>query len=140
MRSLRIGWSETGALFTIETTGFERFDHFRLTNPDRVVFDLVGTTHALPDTDFSGVEGAGIRAIRTSQFSASTVRIVVDLDRPVPYRAARSGSEVRVTLDFGGTPFPTWSTDPGATEPTAREPRAREPDTEDAHCRPERRS
>src|SRR5690606_32986355 len=62
-----------------------RWSDFTLDNPSRVVLDITGARSALARTRFEGIDRAGIGSVRTSQYSADVVRVVVDLNRPVAY-------------------------------------------------------
>jgi N-acetylmuramoyl-L-alanine amidase len=70
--------------------------------PDRVYLDLPGTSLgrvALPPVD--GV--APLRRVRTAQFDAATVRVVLDLDAPVPFEVRRDDTTITIAL---GAPPP----------------------------------
>jgi type IV pilus assembly protein PilQ len=50
-----------------------------------------------------------VRGVRTSQHSADVVRVVVDLDRDLPYTVTRVADGVRITLQSGAQAFAPWS-------------------------------
>ncbi|HEX3235792.1 MAG TPA: AMIN domain-containing protein [Gemmatimonadales bacterium] len=96
---------------------------FMLTDPDRLVLDVVGarlnqTAAALYD----GVTRGGVRNLRYSQFRPDVVRIVLELDGAKTYKIDRSAEAIRV--NFGPAPsFQAWtSEDEGAALATDEAP------------------
>ncbi|MEZ4415532.1 MAG: AMIN domain-containing protein [Gemmatimonadota bacterium] len=104
-----VGPGGAGTLVTLSHTGTTTVKAFQLSGPPRVVIDLQGLQHGLPQTDFGGVAGSGIGAIRTSQFDATTVRVVLDLDRAVRYSVERKGGRVEISLATRAAAFTPWS-------------------------------
>ena len=56
-----------------------RWSDFTLDNPSRVVLDITGARNALSQSRFEGIDRAGIGSVRTSQYSADVVRVVIEL-------------------------------------------------------------
>jgi hypothetical protein len=75
--------------------------------PHRIVVDVTGALHRLPQNNFSDLPTGSISAIRTSQFAVSpdpVVRMVLDLVHPAAYRLETPGNEVRVMVSLPGDP------------------------------------
>src|SRR4051812_23521574 len=70
----------------IRVDGTISYKHFTLSKPDKIVVDLSGATLGLPPGDsYDGVARGGITRIRYSQFTKSTVRVVLTLDAAHAY-------------------------------------------------------
>ncbi len=102
----------------VETSSpVESWKDFSMGNPARVVVDLEGARSVLQQSRFDEVSRGGVEGVRTSQFAANVVRVVVDLDESRPYTVSRGadGLHVRLTGAPGG--FTAWSS---ATAASAR--------------------
>lgn len=101
---------------------------FTLEAPQRLVVDLLGAVHALPRANYLDINRGGVRAVRTSQYSADVVRVVVELDHAVRYEVESGGGFVRLSLEGPGVAFEPWSTAEGlasaAPAPAAEAPTA----------------
>ena len=62
----------------ISVEGQAQYRDFTMEGPSRLVLDLIGAEHALPQENFLNIDRGGIRSIRTSQYSAEIVRLVID--------------------------------------------------------------
>ena len=89
-------------------TGPVRVADFSVDGPDRIVVDLNGARLAALGRAYDRKVRGAIRNIRLSQFSATVVRVVLDLDTRRPYAVTQSESEVRISVD-GGELFAAWS-------------------------------
>jgi type IV pilus assembly protein PilQ len=96
---------------TVEVAGGDfRVSDFRLTGPNRVVVDIQGARTALPDGGrWEGLNRGGIAAVRTSQYAADVVRVVLVLSQNAPYAVSRVQEGVRISLASGGGDFQPWS-------------------------------
>jgi hypothetical protein len=75
--------------------------------PYRIVVDLVGVEHNLPQNNFKNMPEGSIKSIRTSQFAVSpvpVVRVVLDLAHPAAYRLQTPGNNVRVMVSLPSDP------------------------------------
>src|SRR6476620_4782920 len=64
----------------VRVDGSITFKHFTLVKPNKIVLDVAGATLGLPDGDaYDGVARGGITRIRYSQFTKTTVRVVLTL-------------------------------------------------------------
>jgi N-acetylmuramoyl-L-alanine amidase len=84
----------------IYTSGQAEYSSMTLSGPDRIVLDLHGTTLDTTIRDLPVADGV-IRGVRMDQFDADTVRVVVDLVRPIAYSILRpdSGDALRVIFN-----------------------------------------
>jgi type IV pilus assembly protein PilQ len=116
---LRLEAREGRTELTVEIGGGTvQWNDFSLSGPSRVVVDVQNATLALDGTRFDGLDRGGVRAVRTSQHTATTVRVVLDLDRDLRYEVERVAEGLRVSLHSGATAFQPWSN--GAAGRSAR--------------------
>ncbi|MGH7560544.1 MAG: AMIN domain-containing protein, partial [Gemmatimonadales bacterium] len=87
-----------------------------LTDPNRIVLDVAGAVLAAgaERLTYDGVSRAGVRNVRVRQFTPEVVRIVLDVERLVPYRVERTPDAIRVSFGTDAT-FLAWSS--GSLEP-----------------------
>jgi len=90
-----------------------------LDDPARIVLDLDGAVLPADFRDhYDGVNRAGVVGMRVRQYTPSTVRVVLVLDRLKPYEVERGEGAVKVS--FGSEqPFAAWSLGDAAPAPTA---------------------
>ena len=101
---------------------------FTLTNPTRLVVDVVGAKLTGPGAVYDGVNRGGVLDVRFSQYQPDVVRIVVQLADFKDYSLERDDKAIRVT--FGADrAFLAWSsTAPGDFEPPAGVTSPRQPE------------
>ncbi len=73
---------------------------FTIDNPARIAIDLPNTTLALPSRRID-VQSGGLDSVLAAE-GKSRSRLVLSLDRLVPYDVQRQGNEIVVTLGAGG--------------------------------------
>lgn len=83
---------------TVETTGTIGFKWFRLESPDRVVFDFSPAGVELPDGALPADDGL-VKTVRWARQPGDTVRVVLDLARPAPFRARWLSGPPRLVID-----------------------------------------
>ena len=93
----------------IAVQGQAEYRDFTMEAPSRLVVDLMGARHALPQENFLDIHRGGVRAIRTSQYSEDIVRLVIELDRLVGYQILRTPGEIRVVLENDAGTFQPWN-------------------------------
>ncbi len=93
----------------IAVQGQVDYRHFTMEGPNRLIIDLLGARHALPQENFLGINRGGVIAVRTSQYSDDAVRIVVELDELVPYEVSVSDGEVIIALENSAGGFTPWT-------------------------------
>jgi type IV pilus assembly protein PilQ len=91
----------------IDVRGPVEVTDFVLQNPARLVLDLTGARLVAPALAYDGVNRAGIRGLRYSQFRPDVVRIVIELDEVRDYRMSQGDNAVRVTFDAAQS-FAAW--------------------------------
>lgn len=124
--TLRLEAAEGRAELTIEVAGGDvRWTDFPLSGPPRVVVDISGARSALPTERYQGIDRGGVAALRTSQYEADVVRVVVDLARPAEYRITRVPEGIRISFASAAGGFEPWSSGAGAARAERRaDPRA----------------
>ncbi|MGW8268243.1 MAG: AMIN domain-containing protein [Longimicrobiales bacterium] len=93
----------------ISMEGQAEYRDFTMEGPSRLVVDLMDARHALPRQNFLDIDRGGVRSIRTSQYSESIVRVVIELDQVVGYQMLPGDGELRVVLENPGETFAPWS-------------------------------
>ncbi len=95
--------------FVLQVTGSVQVNDFFLSDPDRLVLDLVGAKLGTSQIKlYDGVNRGGITNVRYAQYNPGTVRVVLDLESAKPYKVEQNGSEIRIS--FGSTAsFAGWS-------------------------------
>ncbi|HLB55470.1 MAG TPA: AMIN domain-containing protein, partial [Gemmatimonadales bacterium] len=87
------------AELVIQVSGAVEVSDRTLADPSRIVLDLAGATLS-PQMGraYDGVARAGVLNVRVSQFTPNVVRVVLDLERLVPYRVERDAEAIRVSF------------------------------------------
>ena len=97
---------EAGAMTVhVHVDGATQVQDFTLDAPRRIVLDLSGAvlTRGVAASVANTPGHAGVVVgVRTSQFRAGVVRVVIELDRARAYRLARGDDGVRITVDGVG--------------------------------------
>ena len=96
----------------VSLRGSPEVQDFTLTNPARLVLDLVGARLRAVGALYDGATRGGVKNVRCAQFRPDVVRVVVDLDALHDYQVRRTDSEVRVEIGTDGpVSFPSWSSE-----------------------------
>lgn len=97
------------AEIVIAVSGAVQLKDFILKDPARLVLDLSGVTiDARSLGKYDGVNRGGVLNVRTGQYAADVVRVVVELDAVKEYSIDQNASEIRIA--FGAErPFLAWS-------------------------------
>lgn len=112
----------------IAVSGPVAVQDFTVPTPHRIVLDITGARLGSIGNAYDRVARGGITNIRTSQYRADVVRIVLDIDGPRAYAVSREDGAVRVAVK-GPASFAAWHSS-GAmlaeaiTPPAAADPRA----------------
>ncbi len=87
---------------SIEVSGEFHFRRDRLSNPDRIYFDIVGAKPAAgsPRVQTIAVGDRLLKQIRISETQPGVTRVVLDLDRPVDYSAAQLANPDRLIIEL----------------------------------------
>jgi type IV pilus assembly protein PilQ len=133
---LRLESREGRTELTVEIGGGSvRWSDFSLSGPPRVVVDIQNATLALSGNRFEGLDRGGVRGVRTSQYTPTVVRVVLELDRQTGYRVERVADGLRVSLASGATAFEPWSSGSSARPALATGAAPRAPAPRDAGAR-----
>ncbi len=98
----------------VRSSGEVGYSDFLLTEPPRLIVDLIGARHALGRDNFENINRGGVIRVRTSQFRDDVVRIVVELVAPTSYTLTRQGGEIRVSFpNLAGENFDSWASEGG---------------------------
>ncbi len=96
------------AMLVIDVTGAIEVQDFTLSNPARLVVDVVGASLRAPGVRYDGANRGGILNIRYSQFRSDVVRIVLELDGMKDYQLEYVDNAIRVALQTDQD-FRAWS-------------------------------
>ena len=107
------------AELVIQVQGAVEVNDRTLSDPNRIVLDLTGATLASDKGryGYDGVKRAGVLNVRISQFTPQVVRVVLDVERLVPYQIDRGSDAIRVSFGTEQS-FLAWHGAPG-TAPRA---------------------
>lgn len=95
--------------FVLQVTGNVQVNDFYLTDPDRLVLDLVGATLGSTQIKmYDGVNRGGITNVRYAQYKPGTVRVVLDLDAAKPYKVEQNNGAIKVSFGSSAS-FAGWS-------------------------------
>jgi type IV pilus assembly protein PilQ len=115
--------SQTSVLISV--AGDVQYRDFAMEGPHRLVIDLMGATHALPQAEFAAVNRGGIVSMRTSQYSEDVVRVVFVLDGRLGYTVMPDPRGLRISLENPTGDFEPWSSGTTPTfDPTTLVPAA----------------
>lgn len=98
----KIGTVGSGASLEVQLAadGDLTYKSFKLEKPSRIVLDLDGVKNAVAKSSVT-VGNSVVSRVRVSQFSPTVTRVVVDLDKSMPYHVTKSGD--RLSITFGDT-------------------------------------
>lgn len=104
------------AELVIQVQGDVQVSDRTLTDPNRIVLDITGATLAAgmdQSGGYDGVKRAGVLNVRVRQYTPDVVRVVLDVERLMPYRVERSSKAI--TVSFGAEQgFAAWNGTSGA--------------------------
>ncbi len=104
------------AQLVIQVQGDVQVSDRTLTDPNRIVLDITGATLAAgmdQSGRYDGVKRAGVLNVRVRQYTPDVVRVVLDVERLMPYRVERSSKAI--TVSFGAEQgFAAWNGTSGA--------------------------
>ena len=137
--TLRLEPAEGRAELTIEVAGGDvRWTDFPLAGPPRLVVDISGARSALPSERYQGIDRGGVAGLRTSQYEADVVRVVVDLARAADYTISRVPEGLRISFASGAGGFEPWTSGAGAPA-AARRAETRQPPQQRPAQQPQQR-
>ena len=103
----------------IRTTEEVAYSDFLLSSPPRLIVDIKGARHALPNDNYENINRGGVIRLRTSQFRDDVVRVVVELVELTSYDLTRIGNEIRVSFpNPEGLGFEPWASGAREVDPS----------------------
>ena len=96
--AIRVEKTASATTYVIEQTGSVDFQEFVLSNPNRLVVDLMGAHHELGQTSYEG-DGRLVRGVRTSQFRSDpdeVTRVVFDLAEGAEFQVEKKENALEV--------------------------------------------
>ena len=94
----------------IEADAIVSYEHQMLASPPRIVVDVSSSEFQLPQRRFLDINRGGVLALRSSQYQADVVRVVVDLVEAVDYDIEEADGVIRISFRNPSGPFEAWST------------------------------
>ena len=86
----------------IDISGAAQVQDFTLSNPARLVIDLIGTHLSGPAALYDGQNRGGVRNVRYAQFKPGVVRVVIDLDVLKDYQIERATAQAHERAENHG--------------------------------------
>ena len=113
-RIAQIGVSRAGqqTIVRMEGDGRLSYEASRLSNPERLVLDFSGAHLAVSKSSIAS-DVKPVQRVRVSQFKPDMVRVVIDLERAVPYSVKAEGQSVTAAF-AASAPSPLASKTPAA--------------------------
>jgi type IV pilus assembly protein PilQ len=132
LRNIELAESPTATTYTITPTGVVQYQEYAMSNPSRLVIDLVGVKNGV-QTENLRADGRLISAVRASQFQSEpdlVTRVVFELAEGTRYKVTRKGQAIEVNFTAPAVMGASMAETPAAldAEPTP----AAEPMTKDA--------
>ena len=145
LEKVELAQTPTSTTYTINPTGVVQYQEYTMTEPTRLVIDLVGVRN-LVEPQTLKADGKLVTAIRASQFKSEpdlVTRVVFELADGTHYKVNRKGTALEVSFSptaevmgaslFGDAPAaPAPSTDSAAPAPAATSDSAAEAKTQPA--------
>lgn len=104
----------------IAVDGDVEYRDFTMEGPNRLVVDLFGARHELPQEEFQGINRGGVLALRTSQYRDDVVRLTLELDELLPYEVTSEAGLVRIRMENKAGRSDAWSSRAAAAPAPAR--------------------
>ena len=101
IHNVRVGQAGAQTNVRIEGTGRLEYEATRLSNPERVVLDFAGARLAVNHSVTTGAVRP-VSRVRISQFKPDVARVVIDLDKAVPYSTQLDGNSLTVAFSASG--------------------------------------
>ena len=117
VNTIQLVESPTATTYTINPTGVVQYQEYAMSNPSRLVIDLVGVKNGVQTASLRA-DGRLINAVRASQFQSEpdlVTRVVFELAEGTRYKVSRKGTAIEVA--FSGN-APVMGADMGATKNT----------------------
>ncbi len=106
LKQVQVG--RAGSVITVRAEGNGRLNYqtMRLNNPERLVLDFSGV-QLMASRPSVASQARPVRRVRLAQFRPDVTRLVIDLERDVPYKVKAEGKEVVVEFADAGATSPS---------------------------------
>ncbi len=108
-----------GAELRIAVDAAAKVSDFTLSNPNRIIIDVVGARLAVKPRGYDRTQRGVISDLRVAQFNTDTVRVVLELSSKQGYTVRQENGEIRVTVR-GAAQFARWDMAPASFSPATR--------------------
>ncbi len=108
-----------GADLLIAVEGAAKVSDFTLSNPNRIIVDIIGARLAVKPRSYDRTSRGVITDVRVAQFNTDTVRVVLQLSSKQGYVVRHENGEIRVTVR-GASQFARWDMTPESFAPATR--------------------
>lgn len=105
-----------GAELVIGVDADARVTDFTLSNPSRIVIDVLGAKLAVKPRAYDRTARGAIKDVRVAQFATDTVRVVLEVASRQRYVVRREAGEIRVAVG-GAAQFARWDMTPDTFAP-----------------------
>jgi type IV pilus assembly protein PilQ len=95
--SVRADSTSGNTRVVIQTDGVAQFKDFTLTNPNRIIVDVIGVRSSVPNRVIE-VGATPVERVRVGQPGANVLRVVIDSKGVVPYRVDRNDDSLVVVV------------------------------------------
>jgi N-acetylmuramoyl-L-alanine amidase len=102
VKDIRFWSSENYTRVVIDLTSVTEFSKNRLSNPDRLYFDLKNSVISKEINTSIPIGDGILKSVRAGQFSRMTVRVVLDLDKISDYQTFVFDDPARLVIDVHG--------------------------------------
>jgi N-acetylmuramoyl-L-alanine amidase len=92
---IELGQNSSGDFINVSGMAPTQIQSFRLSNPDRVVFDLIGTKSAFGWKE-EPASGQFVSGLRSDQYTENTTRIVALMDGMANYKITQNGKQTLI--------------------------------------------
>jgi type IV pilus assembly protein PilQ len=116
LSAITLEQKDNQSTYAIAFSGDVHHQDFLMSNPSRVVVDLVGARNALEEYTRDG-DGKLVKGVRTSQYKNPpdlVSRVVFDIEKGTKYRVEKKEGRIEVTF-FGAAESKTMGADIGAS-------------------------
>ncbi len=108
-----------GAELRIAVEAGAKVSDFTLSNPNRIVIDVIGARLAVKPRGYDRTQRGVISDVRVAQFNTDTVRVVLELNSKQAYTVRQEGGEISVSIRGAGQ-FARWDMSPNTFTPESR--------------------
>src|SRR5205807_873870 len=122
VRGWRVATAKNGAQMIMELGGRVQYQAARLSDPDRIYFDIehARLSNELLHQSIDIPSGSCLKAVRVSQKRADVVRVVLDVAQVKHYSVSELADPDRLVVDLYGAANSTAAAANSATETSAK--------------------